>query len=46
MQQKSFWGADSFSASQKCPALYGTRRFTIVFTRARYWFPSWVQMSL
>jgi len=35
--------ADSRSAGKKIPCLYETRRFIIVFTRARHWSLCWVK---
>jgi len=37
MKQGPSWAADSHSASQAFPAIYETRRFITVFTRARNW---------
>jgi len=42
IEQSHSWETDSHSTSQEIPRLYGTRMFITVFTRARYWSPSWV----
>jgi hypothetical protein len=41
MEQRPFWEANSFSASQEIPAFYGTWRFITVFTTARHMSLSW-----
>jgi len=37
------WQSVSQSVSQEIPRLYGSRRFIIVFTRARHWSLCWVR---
>jgi hypothetical protein len=41
MEQRSSWEANSFSATQKLPAFYGTRSFITAFTRVRHLSLSW-----
>jgi len=43
MEQSPYRKANSHSAGQSIPCLYGTRNFITVFTRARYWSLSWVR---
>jgi hypothetical protein len=41
--EHSPWKANSYSASQKLPALYGTLIFVTMFTTACHWSLSWVR---
>jgi len=42
-EQSPFWEANWFSASQEVPNIYGTRRFTTTFTRARHMSLFWAR---
>jgi len=42
--EQSPWEANSRSANEDIPRLYGIRRFITVFTRACHWPLSWARL--
>jgi hypothetical protein len=46
MDLSPFWEAARRSATSELPKIYGTRKYSTVFTRALHWYLSWVRWNL